>query len=206
MSSSKKNILVALLAGHGKISTNRMIHHEGYEMHTGDIFYEGWSNRTRLEATQNNLRDLQIPFVTLSAPIADTSLKIRARLANLYSDFYDAIILIDLHSNAGGGNGAEAWTYIGQSNADVVAEYLIDYTKDLTDVRIRADYTDGDSDKEAKFYILKHTNEKVYSVIWEYRFHDDPVQAELLLDDEEIHIESHIITLAILASIQRFNT
>ena len=68
-------------------------------------------------------------------------------------------MLVSLHSNAGGGNGFEVWTSIGQTKSDKYAELLAkQLINDFHDVRMRTDTSDGDTDKEATFYILKYTN------------------------------------------------
>lgn len=75
------------------------------------------------------------------------------------------VILISIHANAFG-NGADwtspsgwsVYTTKGQTAADDLAEQLAKAAiKNLPQMKMRADKSDGDSDYEENFYILRHT-------------------------------------------------
>lgn len=70
-------------------------------------------------------------------------------------------VFISLHCNASNNpkaNGIEIFTYFGASKADRLAEILYEELKRMfPDRHYRTDTTDGDQDKEAGFYVLKHT-------------------------------------------------
>ena len=51
-----------------------------------------------------------------------------------------------------------------------------------TGTKLRTDYTDGDPDKEAGFYILKHT--KMPTVLTESLFQDNKDEVDFLLSEE----------------------
>ena len=77
----------------------------------------------------------------------------------------DNIILISIHANAAGkgdrwydATGWCAYTTRGDTRADALATCLYEAAKlHLPGQRIRTDYTDGDPDLEADFYILRRT-------------------------------------------------
>ena len=117
--------------------------------------FEGVINREIGRYLTDLLDRYSIPYVVVSDQQDDTPLSERVSRANEYKD--DSF-LISLHSNAGGGRGTEFFTYFGQSYSDVIAELLADkYKFVFPDECLRTDTTDGDSDKEASFYLLKNT-------------------------------------------------
>lgn len=97
---------------------------------------------------------------------------------------------ISIHVNAAG-NGSEwmnasgwcAYTFPGHSESDEIAKYLYRSAKRyLPGKRLRTDYSDGDPDFEAPFYILKHTYCPV--VLTENMFMDALPDYRFLLSDE----------------------
>ena len=77
----------------------------------------------------------------------------------------DNVILISIHANAAGrgdrwydATGWCAYTTRGDTRADALATCLYEAARfHLPGQRLRTDYTDGDPDLEADFYILRHT-------------------------------------------------
>ena len=75
------------------------------------------------------------------------------------------VILISIHVNAAGNGskwtnatGWSVYTCKGQTASDKLAECLCEAAiKNFPGKRIRTDYSDGDSDWEENFYILRHT-------------------------------------------------
>lgn len=102
----------------------------------------------------------------------------------------DNVLLISIHLNAAGngadwakGRGWEAYTYVGQSESDKVAEHLYACAEEaLSGMKIRRDWTDGDSDKETRYYILKYT--KCAAVLTENLFMDNREDYQFLLSEE----------------------
>lgn len=95
----------------------------------------------------------------------DISLSERCRRVNSICDRIGTknVILVSIHCNAAGNGsqwmnarGWEAWTSVGQTAADKMADCLYKAAEE-TDFKIRKDTTDGDPDKEGHLYILKHT-------------------------------------------------
>ena len=74
---------------------------------------------------------------------------------------WDADLFISIHCNAEHNPqayGTEIWTYHGESLSDKAAtEVMNSMSYAFPDLFIRSDFSDGDVDKEAGFYVLKHT-------------------------------------------------
>lgn len=135
----------------------------------------------------------------------DISLQERCKRTNAVCDKLGAsnVLLVSIHVNAAG-NGqwmqAQGWscyTSKGQTKADKLADCLYDAAKDvLVGKRLRTDYTDGDADIEAGFYILKHT--KCAAVLTENLFMDNKQEVSYLMSLEgrnaiaRLHVEGII--------------
>lgn len=135
----------------------------------------------------------------------DISLQERCKRTNAVCDKLGAsnVLLVSVHVNAAG-NGqwmqAQGWscyTSKGQTKADKLADCLYDAAKDvLVGKRLRTDYTDGDADIEAGFYILKHT--KCAAVLTENLFMDNKQEVSYLMSLEgrnaiaRLHVEGII--------------
>ena len=97
----------------------------------------------------------------------DISLEERVRRVNALCSAHGKsnVILVSVHVNAAGNGskwtnatGWSVYTCKGQTSSDKLAECLCDAAiKNFPGKRIRTDYSDGDSDWEENFYILRHT-------------------------------------------------
>lgn len=119
----------------------------------------------------------------------DISLSERCRRVNSICDRVGTknVILVSIHCNAAGNGsqwmnarGWEAWTSVGQTAADKMADCLYK-AAEKTDFKIRKDTTDGDPDKEGHLYILKHT--KCPAVLTENLFQDNKEDVAFLLSE-----------------------
>lgn len=112
----------------------------------------------------------------------------------------DNVLYVSVHVNAAGadgkwhnGTGWEAITSVGKTGSDKLASCLYDAAiKNLTDVKIRTDYSDGDPDKEANLYVLKNT--KCVAVLTENMFQDNKHDVDYLLSDLGRHqiVRTHV--------------
>lgn len=92
----------------------------------------------------------------------------RARTANDHK----ADVFLSVHCNSAEvatAHGYEAFTSIGTTRSDAMATRLLGiYAKAFPALRLRADWTDGDPDKEAKFTVLTAT--RMPAVLLELEF------------------------------------
>lgn len=130
----------------------------------------------------------------------DISLTERCNRANKYYENDKDSFLISIHCNAAGNGdwmtarGWEAWTSKGETKSDKIAEFLYDAAeKNLPNMKIRTDTTDGDRDKESNFTILYRT--KCPAVLTENLFQDNKDDVNFLLSEEgkqaivNLHVE-----------------
>ena len=102
----------------------------------------------------------------------------------------DNVLLISIHCNAAGpgkdwttARGWCAYTTRGNTRADALATSLYTAAQaHLPGMRLRTDYTDGDPDQEAAFYLLHHTN--CPAVLTENLFMDNHADCDFLLSPE----------------------
>lgn len=122
--------------------------------------YEWEFNRDIVCRIRPLLNKLKIDHVELVPETYDVSLKERCKRANqIHHENNGNTFLVSIHANAGGGTGWEIWTSPGQTESDVIAEFFFKEAElaFAPEWKMRADKSDGDSDKEAHFYILEHT-------------------------------------------------
>lgn len=127
-------------------------------------------------------------------------LRLRCKVVNELQKQYKNCIYISIHVNAAGADGKwhtatgwEAYTSVGVTAADKLAEYLYEAAKkNLTGKKLRTDYSDKDSDKESNFYVLKHTN--CPAVLTENFFQDNKDDVEYLNSDLGFHqiVRTHV--------------
>lgn len=125
----------------------------------------------------------------------DASLAERIRRINTICNKNGAgnVLLVSVHSNAKGNGtswqdakGWEAYTTRGKTKSDTLAEFLYKRAdSNLPGRKIREDWSDGDRDKEADFYIIK----KAYcpAVLTENFFYDNKDDLKYLTSDEGVH-------------------
>ena len=105
----------------------------------------------------------------------------------------DNCILISIHANAGGGTGFEVFTSPGNTKSDEYATIMLDTLKySFPKEKIRTDYSDGDADKEARFYMLQKS--QCPAILTENLFMDNETDCRKLMDDDfrEQIAEAHV--------------
>jgi len=151
----------------------------------GTVIYEGERNRTLRDFVME-IGDIEGLWMydTTGGSNLDIPLATRVKVANDLNDRYHNVVFLSLHMNAGGGNGTEVFTSPGQTASDHHASLLIDtLEEDIEDLVIRSDFlSDGDCDKEERFYVLVKTT--CPSILLEVNFMDTIHTARLLLDDD----------------------
>ena len=130
-------------------------------------FLEFQFNRTIAKQIVDDLRDRGYDAELLVPEDDDVPLKDRCKRVNdiVAREGKQNVILISIHANAFG-NGKEwtspsgwsVYTSKGQTKADDLAEQLAKAAiKNLPQMKMRAEKSDGDLDYEENFYILKLT-------------------------------------------------
>lgn len=96
----------------------------------------------------------------------------------------NADLFLSIHANAADSaqaNGFEVWTSPGWTPADPVATAIFNSVREsFPNLRGRVDSSDGDPDKESKFYVLMNT--KMPAVLIETAFISNEVEEEKLTD------------------------
>lgn len=152
----------------------------------GSQLFEWEFNRDIVRRIAAKLDDLAIGYEILTPETNDVSLAERCRRANeIYRNYNEKAFLVSVHANAGGGTGWEVYTSPGQTKADPMATvFYKEAEKEFAPDgwRIRADYSDGDPDKEAAFYILMHT--KAPAILTESFFMDTEKDCRFIMSED----------------------
>lgn len=138
----------------------------------------------------------------------DITLRTRAMRVNRICDKIGAsnVLLVSIHANAAGNGkswmnatGWECHTSPGKTGSDALAEcFYKTFSQEFPEKRMRRDLSDGDSDKESKFYILTKT--RCPAVLLENFFYDNRDEcAWLLLEGTKARIAA-----AIVAGLKKF--
>lgn len=174
----QQRIMPLLDNGHGKNCPGKRSPVWG----DGTQLFEWEFNRDIVRRIAAKLKADGVKFEILVPEETDVSLQERCRRANQYQQMYNNCVLFSIHGNAGGGTGWECYTSKGTTKADEIATLLYNEAeKEFTGWKIRKDYTDCDADKEANFYILKHT--VCPAVLTENFFFDNEKDCKLMLSE-----------------------
>lgn len=130
-------------------------------------FLEYRFNRYIASRLVTDLTDKGYDALLLVPEETDIPLTERCRRVNEICRIYgkENVILISIHANAYG-NGKEwtapsgwsVYTTKGQTQSDARAEqFAIAAAKNLSQMKLRTDPSDGDSDYEENFHLLRHT-------------------------------------------------
>lgn len=134
----------------------------------------------------------------------DLPLYERVARANEYQPdkFIMDIIYVSIHANAGGGRGIEVFTSPGQTRSDEIASvFLHKLGAAFPKVRKRTDFTDGDPDKEARFYVLTKTS--MPAVLTENFFMDNKQECRDYLLSESGRDRIALAHLAAMVEIEK---
>jgi N-acetylmuramoyl-L-alanine amidase len=168
----------------------KLFTHLSGDFHQGSTFYEGVKNRGYINRIYQILSDRgNVIPVLVHHPWLDTPLHHRVRAVNYEHDVLKKKgIFFSEHSNATPqhtARGFSAWTSIGQTMSDKLADNLLKrykktFSVDGKRIKCREDLSDGDMDYEANFYVLAKTS--MPAVLSENLFFDQIDDAHLLMD------------------------
>lgn len=107
-----------------------------------------------------------------------------------------ADVVISLHANGSTNpqaHGSELWTSPGETESDKIATAIYgQWIKDFgSDAHVRTDYSDGDPDKEAEFYVLVHT--PMPAVLVELGFVTNPLDEAMIVTEGFLDIAAGAI-------------
>jgi N-acetylmuramoyl-L-alanine amidase len=124
---------------------------------------------------------LGLDCINVVPEVDDVPLVERVRRANLYGG---RALYVSVHANAGGGRGIEVFTSPGETRSDRYASIFYEqYKVTFPGVRGRTDFSDGDPDKEARFYVLTKTS--MPAVLTESFFMDNEEECKRYLMTED---------------------
>lgn len=141
-------------------------------------------NRIAAKCDKSGIRCVRIVPESFDVTLAE-----RCERVNRWYKQFPGCILLSIHANAAGGDavgkatGFEVYTSPGETKADALATALVEQLqKDFPEIKMRKDMSDGDPDKEANFYILKHTS--CPAILAENLFMDTESDCRLLMADD----------------------
>ena len=185
------NKYIIIDAGHGNNSPGKRspIWKDGKQL------FEWEFNRDIATRIAHKLAAAGIRSRLLVTEKEDIQLSERCRRVNNICRMHgkDNCILISIHANAGGGTGFEVFTSPGNTKADEYATIMLDSLKySFPKEKIRTDYSDGDADKEARFYMLQKS--QCPAILTENLFMDNERDCRKLMDDDfrEQIAEAHV--------------
>ena len=167
----------------------------GSEFTNGGRFREWKYNRVIAKQIVDKLKSMDYDARLVVPEDKDISLSERIRRINTIcnKEGVSNVLMISVHSNAKGNGtawenakGWEAYTTRGKTKSDILADFLYKRAdSNLKGRKIREDWTDGDRDKEADFYMIK----KSYcpAVLTENFFYDNKDDLEYLTSEEGVH-------------------
>lgn len=203
----KPRFVVFVDAGHGGINDSgkyttagKKMHHPGKSFHEGGHYYEGYENRLIAEAFIEACTKAGIMCVRTYHPFKDTPLSTRTELVRswlkrgyygyLHSIHSNAISLSHSHSKLENTRGFIVFTTRGNSLSDKIADQHFTHVKDefSHDWVTREQRSDGDSDYEANFQVLRQTDLKEFkhfgSILDEWGFHTSSIDTEFITRPE----------------------
>ena len=128
----------------------------------GTQLFEGEFNRAIVKRLMKLCEAQKIDCINLVDTNVDIPLSTRTSQANeIYRNTDKPCIYISIHANGFSDEAAHGWevyTSVGETKSDEIAEVLFNKAQaEFPTHTMRKDTRDGDSDKEANFYVLQHT-------------------------------------------------
>lgn len=167
----------------------------------GSQYFEGVGNREIAKRVEIMLKEnyIDYDFTVLPEDSRDVLLSKRVRKSNDLNENRETITW-SIHSNGfrkESANGFEVFTSPGQTKSDYIADILFrEVAKEFKELSPRSDTSDGDLDKEAKFYMLTKTHGR--AVLLESMFHTNRYECGVLMSDEGKQRIANCIVRAIL--------
>jgi N-acetylmuramoyl-L-alanine amidase len=172
----------------------------------GSQLFEWEFTRDIVKRISHELEALHIKNAVIVPEALDVSLKARVGRANRLAEDYPGSFFISIHGNASEipntGTGWEIWTSPGQTESDKIASIFFESAKEnLADFKMRSDCSDGDPDKESKFYVLMKTI--CPAILTENLFYDNEKDCKFMMSEEgcaiiaKLHVEAIVKYLTV---------
>ena len=194
-------MVILIDAGHGYQTLGKSSPILDESIKIGDEFidkgrFKEWKyNRIVSDDIVTKLKSMGYDARLVTPEDDDASLAERIRRVNTICNKEGAenVLLVSVHSNAVGdgtkwmnGFGWEAYTTRGKTISDKLADFLYKRAdNNIKGRKIREDWSDGDRDKEADFYIIKKA--KCAAVLTENFFYDNKDDLRYLTSEEGVH-------------------
>lgn len=156
----------------------------------GSQLFEGVNNRIIVKMLQDKLEHAGIDAIDIVNSHLDTPLNERVRRANELGRELKCVY-ISIHSDAFGNgtgwtdpSGISVYTSPGQTKSDEFANHVASslICHFGNSVKFRKDFSDGDADKEAHFYVLTKTS--MPAILCELGFHTNKEECKRMLTKE----------------------
>lgn len=174
-----KNLTIVLDAAHGEEVP-------GKRSPDGKFREYKWSREV--------IKDLSVKLKSLGYTVVESNpttkeIGLSKRVANTKA-VKGRKIFISIHSDAAGmgkdwmtARGYSIYTTVGQNNSDVIAEIMLkQLAKDIPELKMRADKSDGDLDKESNFTVIAGAD--CPAVLIEWCFQDNKEDVAILTNPE----------------------
>ena len=200
------NVKILIDNGHGNNTEGKRSPYSLCKVKPEIDYYEYKWNREIAKSIVDGLKELGYNADLLVTEDIDISLTERTNRVNKVCAEYGSenVILISIHANAAGNGqkwmtakGWSAYTTVGKTNSDKLAECLYDAAEKYFEGRtIRKDTQDGDRDWESNFYICQKS--KCVAVLTENFFYDNIDDVKYILSEEgkeqvvNVHVEGII--------------
>lgn len=180
-------------AGHGgqhpdtgeyTTSPAKMAYFETGDWHQSGWFLEGVYNRAQTKVEKEIFESAGYRYFTISHDWKDTPLSERVEKANVIAAQYMNSLLHSNHGNAFSRDdvhGFEYFTSPGDTLSDIAGEFTFKGIRKMfgRELAYRTDTSDGDHDKEARFYMLVKTT--MPAILFEHDFFTNPKAAAWML-------------------------
>ncbi len=199
-------MIILIDNGHGKDTAGKRSPYAAHKTAPALPLFEWEWAREIAKSVENGLKVLGISAERIVTEDYDVSLAERCKRVNAIArrQGKDNVLLVSIHANAFGDGktwnsacGWSAYTSRGKTKSDTLAECFYsaaDYC--FKGRKIRRDMSDGDSDQEADFYILKNTT--CPAVLTENFFYTNVDDTKYILSEEgkKAVVECHINAIA----------
>jgi len=153
----------------------------------GSCLYEGVNNRDNVKRILAQAHKIGLQAIDIVNSESDITLGERVRRANLHGR---KAVYISIHSDAAGdgvkwhpAKGITVFTSIGQTTSDKFADIVFKKLRShLPTMNMRECNVDGDHDKEADFFVLKHTI--MPAILLELGFHTNQAEATYIQTED----------------------